>query len=192
MKKFNKSSLTIIDGLLVSEKTDEVVVVDPIIVKQANTLETMLQQAAYLSKQPEAAPEPSLDGFKRQSIYDENNKFSASTPLLDAKYKESLAFMYELDDVATVDEANELLQQFDKLMSFAKRDFVFDRGGDPVPFDTPTLGNVLELTQLDIMRAVGSLCGMQEDEMVVKPSDDELLSKLCDALSADDASEDIQ
>lgn len=192
MKKFNKSDLTIIDGLLVCEGTDEVVVIDSAIVKQANALETMLQQAAYLSKQPEAAPEPSLDGFKRQSIYDENNKFTASTPLLDAKYKETLAFMDELDDVATVDEANELLGQFGKLMSFVKRDFVFDRGGDPVPFDTPTLGNVLELTQLDIMRAVGSLCGMQQDEMVVKPSDDELLSKLCDALSADDANEDIQ
>lgn len=190
MKKFNKSDLTIIDGLLVCEKTDEIVVIDSVIVKQANALETMLQQAAYLSKQPEAAPEPSLDGFKRQSIYDENNKFSVSTPLLDAKYKETLAFMDELDDVATVDEANELLQQFDKLMSFARRDFVFDRGGDPVPFDTPTLGNVLELTQLDIMRAIGSLCGMQQDEMVT--SDDEALGKLLATLSADDANEDIQ
>jgi len=191
MKKFNKSDLTIIDGLLVCEKTDEIVVIDSTIVKQANALETMLQQAEYLSKQPEAAPEPSLDGFKRQSIYDENNKFSAATPLLDAKYKETLAFMDELDDAATVDEANDLLQQFDKLMSFVKRDFVFDCGGDPVSFDTPTLGNVLELTQLDIMRAVGSLCGMQQDEMVVKPSDDEKLAELYASLSTD-ADEDIQ
>ena len=206
MKKFNKSDLTIIDGLLVSEETNEVVVINPVIVEQANHLETMLQQATYLGKQPEAAPEPSLDGFKRKSIYDNNNKFTAKTPLLDAKSEETLALMDELDDVATVAEANETLQKFDKLMSFAYRDFVFDRGGDPLPFDTPTLGNVLELTPLDIMKAVGVLCGMQEEGMrVIDKSNpciisDEDLNKInemfddsvSDSDAADDAEEDIQ
>lgn len=162
MKMYKKSVLSLIDGMLVSPDGD-IVSVDSAIVSQANKLETLLQQGKYLMAQPEATPAPSLDGFERKSAFDISEaKFNVSTPNLDAKAEETMALMDELDDMAIASKANEMIEEFRELISFAKADYVIDCG---VPvclrFDTPTIGSVLELTPKDVSNVVALVNGME-------------------------------
>ena len=165
MKMYKKSNLSLTNGMLVSISGD-IIVPDIRVVKQANALETIAQKARYLAAQPEATPMPSLDGFKRESIKDElikDVKFEAKTPALDFEAAKAMALMDELDDVETVSKANAMLDKFTELLAFAKNDFVIDCGGnDVIPFDTPTLGSILQLTQQDIVDVVAMASGLEE------------------------------
>jgi hypothetical protein len=164
MKMYKKSILSLIDGMLVSPDGD-IVGVDPAIVSQANKLETLFQQGKYLMAQPEATPAPSLDGFERKSAFDiSESKFDVSTPVLDAKAEETMALMDELDDMATASKANDMIEEFRELISFAMADYVVDCG-TPVclRFDTPTIGSVLELTPKDVSNVVALVNGMVEE-----------------------------
>lgn len=165
MKMYKKSDLNLTNGLLVS-KDGDIVLPDIRIVDQANRLETMAQQSAYLMAQPEAMPMPSLDGFKRVSIKDNDGvKFTATTPLMDQKAKEAMAIMDELDDMATVEQANNMLHEFAALLEFVGNDFVVDCGNELYCFDTPVIGSVLDLTKDDIVNVVAYVCGMAEDDI---------------------------
>lgn len=169
MKVYKKSDLTINHGLLVS-KDGDIVIPDIAIVNQANRLETMLQEAMYLNDQPKAQPMPSLNGFERKSIKDSmRQKFEADTPIMDAKQKEALALMDEIDDVTTVNQANELMTQLDRLVEFVGQDFVIDCGNELYCFDTPIIGNVLDLTIDDVSKAVAYVCGMVEENEAAGP-----------------------
>jgi len=167
MKMYKKSDLTIIDGMLVT-KDGDIVSVNPVIVAQANELETLSQKACYLADQPSATPMPSLDGFERVSINDKVTKdaqFKAATPMLDIEAARTLAMMDELDDVDTVKKANELLAQFSDLLGFVTTDYVVS--GDYAwtdGFDTPTLGSVLELKREDITKVVAMASGLESDK----------------------------
>lgn len=163
MKMYKKSDLTLTNGLLVS-KDGDIILPSISIVDQANHLETLAQQSAYLMTQPEATPMPSLDGFKRVSIKDNDGvKFTATTPLMDQKTEEAMAIMDELDDLATVKQANNMLHEFAALLEFVGNDFVVDCGNELYCFDTPMIGSVLDLTKDDIVSVVASACGMAED-----------------------------
>lgn len=163
MKMYKKSDLTLTNGLLVS-KDGDIILPSISIVDQANRLETLAQQSAYLMTQPEAMPMPSLDGFKRVSIKDNDGvKFTATTPLMDKKAEEAMAIMDELDDLATVKQANNMLHDFAALLEFAGNDFVVDCGSELYCFDTPMIGSVLDLTKDDIVNVVAYVCGMAED-----------------------------
>lgn len=178
MKMYKKSDLTIIDGLLVCEETGDVVAVDPSLVRQANELETLSQKAEYLAKQPEATPMPSLDGFKRKSIKDKlinGASFKATAPLLALEASKAIAMMDEIDDINIVNKANELLGKFDRLLEFVNSDHVVDESFGTVveKFDTPTLGNVLELKQGDITAAVAHIVGLEGDDDCADCDDEE-------------------
>lgn len=163
MKMYQKSDLTLNHGLLVS-KDGDIILPDPRIVHQANELEDMAQKAAYLMAQPEATPMPSLDGFKRVSIDDsESRKFEVSTPVMDAKADEAMKLMDEIDDKATANKANSMIDHFEPLLDFVSQDFVIDCGNQLYKFDTPVLGNVLELTEADVIKVIAYVCGMTEE-----------------------------
>lgn len=168
MKMYKKSDLSIIDGMLVSDTTGDIIIPDVRIVKQANLLEDIKQKASYLSAQPAATKAPSLDGFERLSIKDkviEGAKFEATTPLMDIEAAKTMKLMEELDDMMVVDKANEFLGNFTDLLSFVNNDFVVDCGGDKIiPFDTPTLGSVLELKQKDITEVIAMASGLHGDK----------------------------
>lgn len=164
MKMYNKSDLKLVNGLLVNSDGD-IVAPDAKVVKQANELETILQKAVYLSSQPEPTPMPSLDGFTRMSIDDGKvSKFSADTPLLDMEAKKSMWMMDELDDMKTAKQANEMLDHFKELISFVSDEHVIDLGVDVNKFDTPTLGNILELGVDDVVSVVALACGLEKDD----------------------------
>lgn len=163
MKMYKKSELTLNHGLLVS-KDGDIVLPDYRIVRQANALEDMVQETAYLMAQPEATPIPSLDGYKRVSIDDsETRKFTVDTPTMDAKAEEAMKLMDEIDDMATADKANSMIKRFKPLLDFVSQDFVVDCGDQLYKFDTPVLGSVLELTEADVVKAVAYVCGMTEE-----------------------------
>lgn len=163
MKMYKKSDLTLNHGLLVS-KDGDIILPDYRIVQQANALEDMVQETAYLMAQPEATPMPSLDGFERRSIDDsESRKFTVDTPIMDAKSDEAMKLMDEIDDMATANKANAMIDNFKSLLDFVTQDFVVDCGNQLYKFDTPTLGNVLELTEADVIKAIAYVCGMAEE-----------------------------
>ena len=166
MKLYKKSDLSITKGLIVANNGD-IILPDPRIVKQINELETLAQQAMYLSKQPEATPMPSLDGFERMSINDSKVKFRAVTPTMDEKAAEAMAIMDEMDDLVIVNKANELLDNFKELIEFVDQDFVIDCGDMLYCIDTPVLGSLLDLTKNDIVNVIATICGM-EDECIEK------------------------
>lgn len=162
MKMYKKSDLTVNHGLLVS-KDGDIILPDINVVDQANRLETLAQKTAYLAGQPEATPMPTLDGFERISIRDNKVKFRAVTPLMDKKTDEAMAIMGELDDIATVEKANDMLADFVALLDFVEQDFVIDCGHELYVFDTPILGSILELTKDDIVNVIAEACGMAEE-----------------------------
>lgn len=164
MKMYKKSDLVLNHGLLVS-KDGDIVLPDSVIVEQANRLETLVQKAAYLMAQPEATPMPSLDGFERKSIKDsDSRKFKATTPTIDSKVDEAMRIMGELDDAKAADKANSMLDDFDSFVDFVTQDFVVDCGNQLCLFDTPMLGDVLKLTEADVVNAIAYVCGMTEDD----------------------------
>lgn len=176
MKMYKKSDLSLIDGMLVSAETGDIIMPDINVVKQANALETIAQKAKYLAAQPEATPMPSLKGFERKSIKDDlidGVKFEVKTPGLDFKAAEAMALMSELDDVETTNKANAMLDKFTELLAFAKNDFVIDFGGSASVFDTPTLGSILELTQQDIVDVIAMASGLEKDPDCENCEDDD-------------------
>jgi len=167
MKMYKKSDLTLVNGMLVCESTGDIVIPDPRIVEQANELETLAQKTSYLTAQPAATPMPSLDGFERLSIKDklvDGAQFEATTLLLDIEAAKTMKMMDELDDMHTVEAANMMLAKFTDLLSFVNSDFVVDTGSTIIiPFDMPTLGNVLELRQKDITKVIAYASGLTGD-----------------------------
>lgn len=168
MKMYSKSDLHLFNGLLVSDISNDVILPNTKVVKQANLLETLAQKVAYLAKQPSAVEAPSLDGFVRESINDdviEDAKFKASTPLLDIEVAKSMAMMDEIDDMQVVEQANKLLDHFKDLLLFVSDDcFVGTSDGMMMKFDTPTLGSVLELTKDDVISVVAAVAGLEKED----------------------------
>jgi hypothetical protein len=164
MKMYKKSDLQFNNGLLIT-KDGDIVLPDIRIVDQANELETLLQKSKYLASQPEAMPMPSLDGFKRKSITENDSQFTVSTPFMDAKEAEALAIMDEIDDMRAVDEANNMLLGFAAIIDFVKNDYVIDCGDELYRFDTPTIGSVLDLTESDVVNIIATICGMVKEEL---------------------------
>lgn len=151
MKLFKKKDLVYIDGMLVNEDTNEVVAVNQNIVIDLNSIETMYQQAKYLSEQGAYNPAPSLEGFERERFYTEKLPLAPEpeTPVFDEKVKKSLALMDEMDAKAKTEKINESIEQFRDVFLFLEHDYVVNRGNDyqAFCFDLPQIGNPLELTQ---------------------------------------------
>lgn len=164
-KIYKKSQLKLVDGMLVTKK-GKVVMPHWRVIFTANELDTLLQKAVYLAGQPEAVAAPSLDGFERESlIRTDAGKFSPITPTLDAKAKETLDLMEELDGVTTAHQMNDMLKEFEVLIDFADKDyFVSDGSWDGRRFDTPFLcEDILDLDREDILNAIGIINGLTVD-----------------------------
>ncbi len=165
MKLYKKEDLVLKNGYLVTAGGNEVIVVDPAAVCQANRLETLYQKAAYLAEQPEATPIPSLDGFERESSHDVP-KFVCETPLNDAEVEHSIALMDEIDRAQVTQHMNEMLESMTELVEFVKSDEVVELEGlAPSQFDTPRLGDPLEW-DLDFLmsRVAFTFPGVSVDE----------------------------
>ena len=164
MKMYKKSDLTIVDGLLVDGNSGNIIAPNIWIVNQANRLETLKQQVEYLKAQPTAQPAPSLKGFERVTDR-ETLTFVTDTPAIDAKVDEAMAIMDEIDDMHSVEHANAMAEEFAELIEFVSHDYVIDCEAMAKRFDTPTLGNILELTKIDVANIIAAVCGMDVDRL---------------------------
>ena len=160
MKMYKKNDLSFVDGMLVTED-GKVVVPSAKIVMQFNAFETMCQRHDYLVDQPDYSPAPSLDGFKRKSAFGHNGGFSAKTPLLDAKVEDTMKLLAEIDGANAAEQANDLLDEFERMILFICNDYVVDLGdgAELIKFDTPTLGDPLKVTEADVVAAISAICG---------------------------------
>lgn len=161
MKMINKSELEYKDGYVLNG--NDIVALDPRIVRQANSLEEMVQKRRWLNDQPSACAGPNLSSFERESEFDALPHWEAETPLIDKKIEDSMKFMKELDEVNLVDMVNEKIFNYLKeLVEFSTKDYVIDESGlcSPERFDLPTLGNPLELTADQISKYVAEAYGL--------------------------------
>lgn len=175
MKMYEKSSLFLLDGVFVAAD-GTIVVPAPEVVNQANELETLIQEAVYLMKQPNAAPVPSLSGFERKSVFKiEKEYFSTETPMLDKKAKEAMALMDELDDATRATDINNHIQHFSDIVRFAGADRIVCFEDDDCfnRFDTPVLGDPLKLSVDDVIDKIAFIHGVVAVEENGKAEADE-------------------
>lgn len=165
MKLYKKNNLTFSNGMLVTKK-NKVVCVDINIVEQANKLETLNQKIEWLKDQPKACSGPDFSEFER--VHSGTKvKLGTETPTLDKEIKKSLKLMDEIDHYNTTEKAEDVINDvFKELVEFVTNKEVIDYCSVVSKFDTPTLGNPLELTNEDIIRIVveaieaGLICDM--------------------------------
>ena len=154
MAKFiNKSDCVWDNGYVVNG--DEIVNIPFAVAMQARALDIMLQQYRHLKKQPTYVPAPSLDDFKAQHIYDGNRPYleMPDTPVTDKRVAESMAFLDECHREATVKEVNAAIDKFGLLVDWLDSDkiLVDDTATCSNRFDTPALGDMLELSSEDVV-----------------------------------------
>lgn len=186
MKLYKKSDLSLTNNGLLVSKDGDIVLPDIKIVNQANELDLLAQQSEYLASQPEATPMPSLDGFERMSIKDGvKGYFHVKTPTLDQKFDEAMAIMDEIDGQNKAEHANRMLDAFVDFIEFVASDSVIDCGNELYCFDTPMIGNVLELTKDDVIEIIATINDFDgvrknEDEahVMAVPATEENLNKI--------------
>ncbi len=80
-KYVSKEDLHFEDGYILNSE-DEIVYLDTDVCEFLNDLETAVQQARYLTKQPSFQEAPSLEGFQRDSAYEGMFIAKPTTPLI--------------------------------------------------------------------------------------------------------------
>lgn len=172
MKLYDKKELTFRKGMLVTKDGDALRIAKAI-TKQANALETKMQEQMFLKDQPEATPAPTLDGFERESITKKKVRVKCATPLLDEKIKKAEAFMDELDTIDNTKKVESMANKFIDLIEFAEDDFVLaDVCGEPSVFDTPMLGNPLDYNCELIISAIVLATGLTDVDLSKITDDD--------------------
>ena len=151
-KMYKKSKLTFKDSFIVTKK-GKIVAIDNEVVDLMNTLEERLQRAIFIDDQPEACAGPDLSKFERIHA-GVNVSVKHETPTLDQKVEESMLLMQEIDDSNSVTMLNMDLEGMRPLLEFIGSDTVISvEHSTPHRFDTPRLGNPLELTIEDVIEA---------------------------------------
>lgn len=150
-KMYYKKNLVMVDGRVLDPETNEVVCLPIDVIMQAEKLDLMAQQFEYLKDQGEYHPGPSLEGFKRRSVFDGNvgrpYLEDPETPTMDARVAEALAFIDESEALDRVKDVNRTIDHLGALFDFLGSDHFFEAEKYKNQIvDAPTLGNILELT----------------------------------------------
>lgn len=139
-KMYKKSDLKFENGYVLTQD-DEVVALPPKVAEQFNDMETLLQQQAYLAAQGEAKPEPTLDGFKRESTV-KHAFVTVETKHLDAEVERCEGLLHDIRQSDMAKYVNAVLAKYDELMIFMHEE-KFVEGDKVVQIDTPTIGDPL-------------------------------------------------
>ena len=160
MKRMKKNDLQFVDGYL-CDKEGYVVAIDGDVVICANRLDTELQKKLYLDRQPKAQPMPSLDGFKREHLNEVKvpQIEVVDTPVTDKRVAEAMAFVKEMEDQNIANKVNKEAEEYAALFAFVMSDdvWVYTDVDGTYEFDTPFLGNPLDLTQEHVLTVIGYL-----------------------------------
>lgn len=159
-KMYSKSDLKFENGYVLTYD-DEIVALPDGVAEQINELETFVQQQRYLAEQPEAQPEPSLDGFKRKTIF-EVPRVEVKTPAIDKLVEEKTQILHELRGEELAKGVNKVLAKYQDAFRFFKQD-KFVEGSKVVATDTPTLGNVLTVDADSLIASISNLAGIKSE-----------------------------
>lgn len=151
-KMYRKSELTFENGYLIN-KDQDVVALPTKAAVQLNGLEEFLQKQKYLHNQPDATPEPSLDGFEFESTL-AKPVIEVKTPVFDAKVKESNDILKELRDKEMATAVNLTLGNFADALRFLKEDS-FVEGDEVIRLDLATIGDPL---RADADKLINMIC----------------------------------
>lgn len=166
MKLYNKKDLEFKDGYLV-DKDGNVIQPDPMVVMQANRLETTWQQANHWASQPkpELIPERTLDDFQRESMFDQPYEVVYKTPVLDQKIEESLKLINEIEGSNITEIINNSINDYKELINWTSSDTFFgnDDVHNPAKFDTPVLGNPLDYAAKGVVNVLAKIAGIMND-----------------------------
>lgn len=165
-KFYSKSDLTFKSGYVVSA-TGDVVALPKGVANQLNSIEEMVQKAAWLEAQPEETKAPDPSEFVRKSAFDSAPTITVDTPTLDAKIEESMRLDADIKRQLCADKLNEIIGTYKEAFAFcSEEDFV--EGTDVVRLDLPTLGDPLKLTANDLAAVIGSMVFEGEPEITEK------------------------
>ena len=167
MKMFNKSECTYKGGYIVCN--DEIVGIDNEIVDLFNKLETDIQEAEFKRIECIKCPGKLLadkDSFHRKSEFGARiPRMSVKTPLMDAKFKESMELMEEIDNVDNSEKANEYFEGIMPLIEFVNDPFIVECAQPSQHrFDLPTVGNPLEVDPETLVKLVAGIFFNLDDE----------------------------
>lgn len=151
-KMYSKSDLTFVNGYLIDSDRNAVAIPTKAAV-QLNGLEAFMQKQKYLHDQPDATPEPSLDGFEFESAL-ASPKIEVKTPTLDAKVQESKDILKELRSKEMESAVNGTLEAFADALRFLKED-TFVEGDEVIRLDLATIGNPL---YADADKLIDTIC----------------------------------
>ena len=150
-KMYKKSDLKFENGYVLT-KDDEVVALPFKAAIQLNALETFLQKQEYLAGQPEAQPEPTLDGFERESIL-KSAVIEVETPALDEREKEGRQILKEIRGTEMAKLANCILENHEEAIRFLHEE-KFVEGTEVILVDTPTIGDPLKADPDDVIKRI--------------------------------------
>lgn len=159
-KMYCKNELTFENGYVIN-KDHDVVALPVKAAVQLNAMETFLQKQKYLHDQPDATPEPSLDGFEFESTL-AKPEINVITPVFDAKIKESKDILKELRDKEMATAINHTLDAFVDALRFLKDDS-FVEGDEVIRLDLATIGNPLNANADEIVGTICAYCGFDID-----------------------------
>ena len=159
-KFYSKSDLTFKSGYVVNSDGD-VVALPKGVAKQLNDIETMVQEAAWVSEHETEEREP--EEFERKSAFGSAPIVTADTPLLDKKIEEAMRIHAEIEQKLCADKLTEIIAGFKEAFAFcAEDDFV---EGDVVTrLDLPTLGDPLKLTADGLVSVMAGATLGEDDE----------------------------
>lgn len=138
---------------------------------QLNNLEELYQKAVYVAKQPDSAKAPSIEGFKREWVLDEDLPVAVpDTPTIDAKVQETLAFLDDLASKETCRKINEYITRFKELFKFVKSDVIKDDDNNCVnEIDLKYIGDPLKLTEGRMLDMIDFIVS-QEERCSLRPA----------------------
>lgn len=157
-KMYSKSDLKFENGYVLTYD-DEIVALPDGVAEQINEVETFIQKQRYLAEQPKAQPEPSFDGFERETIFDVP-RVEVKTPAIDKLVEEKTQILHELRGEAAAKEINKILAKYQDAFRFFKNE-KFVEGTKAVAIDTPTLGNILTVDAEKLIADISDLAGIK-------------------------------
>lgn len=165
MKIYKKSECEIINGQIV--KDNEIIGIPEVVYNLFDVLEEYAQKAKYLNDQPKAQKVPSLDGFVRKSSYELPLVEMPKTPASDKQVKQAMAIMQENDEIERTRNINNMIKEFEPLLQWVASDHVCDSGIQNPKIDLPTIGNILEVKEKDIVDICKMVCDAYSMEVSI-------------------------
>ena len=159
-KFYSKSDLSFKSGYVVNADGD-VVALPKGVARQLNDIETMVQEAAWVSEHQVEEREP--EEFVRKSAFGSAPTITVDTPLLDKKVEESVRLHKELEQQICAEKLTEIIAGFKEAFAFCDEES-FVEGDEVTRLDLPTLGDPLKLTTMDLVSVIAGTTLDVDDE----------------------------